>query len=324
MDSTDTLLLINPRSGTDSKAGLEELVASRLGFSPATAFTTGRGSASALAADAAARGFRAVIAAGGDGTVNETASALVGTDVTLGIIPCGSGNGLARHLDIPIDPAGAVDIIAAGHIDRCDYGTADGEPFFCTFGVGFDAAVSAQFDKGRRRGRLTYLRNTLMEYLRYHPETYTIRAAGKVVTERAFLVAVCNASQYGNNAYIAPSASMVDGLLDVTIIHWGTPLTTALVGLDLFTGFIEHNMLIDTFKATEVTIERTTPGAAHLDGEPRDLGASIGIECHPGALSIFTPVKTESFKPIITPVRALMRDIHYGLKQIFNSSSLKQ
>jgi len=137
-------------------------------------------------------------------------------------------------------------------------------------------------------------------------------------------VAVCNASQYGNNAYIAPSASMVDGLLDVTIIHWGTPITTALVGVDLLTGFIERNMLIDTFKVPEVTIERAAPGAAHLDGEPRELGASIAISCHPGELSIYTPVKAESFKPIITPVRALMRDILYGMKQIFNNSSLKQ
>ncbi len=96
----------------------------------------------------------------------------------------------------------------------------------------------------------------------YHPETYTIRAAGKVMTDKAFLVAVCNASQYGNNAYIAPHASMTDGLLDVTVIHYGSPLTTALVGVDLLTGFIERNMLIHTFQTSEVTIERNGPGPA--------------------------------------------------------------
>lgn len=318
MDSTDTLLIINPRAGTDTKSGLEELVAARLGFMPATAYTTGRGSAGALAREAIARGVRVVIAAGGDGTVNETAAALLDTPAALGIIPCGSGNGLGRHLGIPLDPAGAIGVIASGHIESCDYGTADGSPFFCTFGVGFDAAVSAKFDKERRRGRLTYLRNTFLEYLSYHPETYTIRANGKVISDKAFLVAVCNASQYGNNAYIAPHASMTDGLLDVTVVHSGSPLTTALVGVDLLTGLIEKNMLIDTFKTSEVTIERTAPGPAHLDGEPRALGASIAISCHPGALNLFTPATTERFTPLITPARALMRDIHYAVKQIFN------
>ena len=318
MDSTTTLLIINPKAGTDSKRGIEEMVTTRLGFRPEVAYTSGRGSAHILASEAAARGVTTVIAAGGDGTINETAGALLNTSTALGIIPCGSGNGLARHLNIPMDPAGAVDVIASGHIERCDYGTADGSPFFCTFGVGFDAAVSAKFDKAGRRGRLTYLRNTFLEYMSYHPETYTIRAAGKVMTDKAFLVAVCNASQYGNNAYIAPHASMTDGLLDVTVIHYGSPLTTALVGVDLLTGFIERNMLIHTFQASEVTIGRNGPGPAHLDGEPRQLGPTIEISCYPEALSLFTPVDTETFKPIITPARALLRDVHYAIKQIFN------
>ena len=134
--------------------------------------------------------------------------------------------------------------------------------FSAPSGVGFDAAVSAKFDKAGRRGRLTYLRNTFLEYMSYHPETYTIRAAGKVMTDKAFLVAVCNASQYGNNAYIAPHASMTDGLLDVTVIHYGSPLTTALVGVDLLTGFIERNMLIHTFqsKRSDDRAQRPRPG----------------------------------------------------------------
>ncbi|MCM1029517.1 MAG: diacylglycerol kinase family lipid kinase [Pseudoflavonifractor sp.] len=318
MDTASTLLLINPHAGTISKEGMEAMVAARLGFMPRVAFTTGRGSAAALTRQAIADGVSAVIAAGGDGTVNETASALLGSGVALGIIPCGSGNGLARHLDIPMIAEEAVDIIAVGHIDRCDSGVADDRPFFCTFGVGFDAAVSAKFDKKQRRGRLTYMRQTFLEYLRYHPERYTIRAAGKIVSDKAFLVAVCNASQYGNNAYIAPHASMVDGLLDVTIVHSGSPLSTALVGMDLLTGMIEHNMLIETFTASELSIERSSPGPAHLDGEPRELGSHIDIRCNPGSLAIFTPERqAPTFRPIITPMRALMRDIQYAIRQIF-------
>lgn len=318
MDSSSTLLLINPKAGTVTKEGMEAMISSRLGFTPRIAYTTGRGSAASLTLEAMHEGVKTVIAAGGDGTINETASALLGTGVTLGIIPCGSGNGLARHLGIPMIIQEAADVIAARHVDRCDCGMVDGKPFFCTFGVGFDAAVSAKFDKEQRRGRLTYVRQTFLEYLKYHPETYTIRAAGKVVSDKAFLVAVCNASQYGNNAYIAPHASMTDGLLDVTIIHSGTPLTTALVGVDLITGFIEHNMLIDTFTSPQVTIERNTPGPAHLDGEPCMMGEDINIQCRPCALSIFTPERpADSFRPIITPMRALMRDIQYAIRQIF-------
>lgn len=317
MDSTTTLLIINPKAGTDSKRGIEEMVTTRLGFRPEVAYTSGRGSAHILASEAAARGVTTVIAAGGDGTINETAGALLNTSTALGIIPCGSGNGLARHLNIPMDPAGAVDVIASGHIERCDYGTADGSPFFCTFGVGFDAAVSAKFDKAGRRGRLTYLRNTFLEYMSYHPETYTIRAAGKVMTDKAFLVAVCNASQYGNNAYIAPSATIDDGLLDVTIIHAGNTLSTALVGFDMLIGNIERNMLIHTFRTPSLTIKRSNPGAAHLDGEPLQLDDTLEIKCHHRRLKVFAPDSLPPFKPFLTPAAAMLADLKLAVNKLF-------
>lgn len=317
----DILLIINPISGTVSKNGLSEMVARRLGDNAriVTEYTTGRGDATRLAQQAVRAGIDAVLTAGGDGTVNETARALLGSGVTLGILPCGSGNGLARHLGIPLDIEIALDIVAAGHIDRCDYGTASGQPFFCTFGVGFDAAVSEKFAHQKRRGRLTYLRNTFEEYLHYHPRTYRLDVGDRVLTEQAFLIAVCNASQYGNNAYIAPAASMTDGQLDVTVIHSGSPLEMPWVGLDLLTGYIDRNTLIHTFRTPRLTISRSEAEAAHLDGEPVTLPATIDIDCHPGKLSIFTPEISEPFQPVKTPVRALMRDIRYTLRQIFNN-----
>ena len=112
----------------------------------------------------------------------------------------------------------------------------------------------------RARGKLTYIQSTFETYASYEPEYYTISANGKKLTERAFLVAVCNASQYGNNAYIAPSASINDGLLDVTIIHAGNTLSTALVGVDMMTGMIERNMLIHTFRTDNIVIERERRG----------------------------------------------------------------
>ena len=207
MDSENNrlLLIINPVSGTSNKKELADKITSRLsaeGFEVETALTACRGDATRLARLAVDNGMAGVLACGGDGTVNETARALCGTDVSLGIIPAGSGNGLARHLGIPIDPMLSLDVIAERHIVPCDYATVNGSQFFCTFGVGFDAAVSHRFARQGRRGMATYVKSAFSEYLNYRPQVYTVSANGVPITEKAFLVAVCNASQYGNNAYI--------------------------------------------------------------------------------------------------------------------------
>lgn len=321
MEVHKTLLIINPISGTSSKRGLENVVSERLtpcGFNVDVAVTKARGDATSLATGAVMAGYDTVIAAGGDGTVNETAIALRGTGVALGIIPCGSGNGLARHLDIPIDISASLSVIAKNNVVECDCGSVNGRPFFCTFGVGFDAAVSEKFSRDKRRGKLSYLRSAFNEWLSYNPEEYVISANGVVLTERAFLVAVCNASQYGNNAYIAPEASLTDGLLDVTIIHSGTPLTTALVGVDLMTGYINRNTLIHTFRTSHAVIERKQPGPSHIDGEPVMLANVMSVDCHRNALKIYASGPNEpSFKPIITPVRSMMRDLRYAISNIF-------
>ncbi|MDE6038048.1 MAG: diacylglycerol kinase family lipid kinase, partial [Duncaniella sp.] len=285
-------LIINPISGTASKAGLDRLVAEILspaGWEFETVYTQCHGDATRLAAEAVAKGYDAVFAAGGDGTVNETADALCGSQTALGIIPCGSGNGLARHLGIPIDVREGLKVIHDESPHSIDYATVNGRKFFCTFGVGFDAAVSAAFAEKKRRGKLTYLQSTFQTYAHYEPELYTITANGRTITEKAFLVAVCNASQYGNNAYIAPNATIDDGLLDVTIIHAGNPLTTALVGFDMLIGNIERNVLIHSFRTSSLTIRRNGAGAAHLDGEPMELEDTLDINCHYRKLRVFSP-----------------------------------
>lgn len=320
MNSNKCLLIINPISGTSNKRGLDKKVAARLagsGLEICTAWTTARGDATRLARKAVEEGWHSVIAAGGDGTVNETARALSGSNTVLGIIPCGSGNGLARHLDIPIDIDSALDIIAANHPVACDYGTVNGMPFFCTFGVGFDAAVSHKFSRQKQRGLFSYLRSTFKEYVGYHADEYHIEANGHVLSEKAFLVAVCNASQYGNNAYIAPRASMTDGLLDVTIVHQGNPLTTALVGVDLLTGYINRNTLIHTFRTPSVTIRRASEGAAHIDGEPVSFGEQMEIKVHPGRITIYTNPNERPFRPIITPVYSMCREARLAIKRFF-------
>lgn len=326
MKTKKCLLIINPISGTTNKRGLDKVVSARLeplGIETETVWTTAHGDATRASLRAVAEGYDTVVSAGGDGTVNETASALCGSKTKLGIIPCGSGNGLARHLEIPIDIQAAIDIISKNHLTACDYGTVNERPFFCTFGVGFDAAVSQMFARQKQRGLLTYLRSTFHEFMKYNADEYVISANGNVLTEKAFLVAVCNASQYGNNAYIAPQASMTDGLLDITIVHQGNPLSTALVGIDLLTGYIDRNTLIHTFRAPSAVIERAKAGAAHIDGEPVKLGERMEVCCHPGQLYIYTNPDQGRFRPLITPIKSMFREIHYGFQRLTGNNRLK-
>lgn len=317
------LLIVNPISGTSRKEGLEEKVVSYLGLHGIEVTprrTTCAGDATRLAREGVEEGFDMVIAAGGDGTVNETANALCDTGTAFGIIPCGSGNGLARHLGIPVDIRAALEIIAEERTELCDHGVVNGLNFFCTFGMGFDATVSHKFAESKHRGKLTYISNTFREYISYKPDEYVITANGRVITDRAFVVAVCNASQYGNNAYIAPQASITDGLLDVTIIHYGNLLSTALVGLDLMSGSIDHNMLIHTFRARSLSIERKNSGAVHVDGEPMEMGTSLSIECKPSSLRIFTPRADTPIRPLLTPIMSMMNDIGYTLRNVFGKN----
>lgn len=316
------LLIVNPVSGTSNKRAIADKVVHRLtqrGYSVDMELTTCRGDATRLARMGVDEGYKGVLACGGDGTVNETARALCDSDVALGIVPCGSGNGLARHLGIPIDPLMSLDVIRDENITPCDYATVNGHQFFCTFGVGFDAAVSHRFARQGRRGLMTYLKSTFSEFAHYKPEVYTVSANDTTITEEAFLVAVCNASQYGNNAYIAPGASITDGLLDVIVIHSGTPISTALLGVDLLTGYINRNTMIQTFRTTAASIIRRSEGEAHIDGEPVMMPDKLDFLCHHKGLKLFSPPGEGEFTPMLTPMKSMVQDWKIALSNIFNA-----
>lgn len=313
------LMLINPISGTRDKKGLCELAARKMksaGIDLEIKSTTHKGHGAQLASHAAADGADIVIAAGGDGTVNEIASALMHSDTALGLIPCGSGNGLARTLGIPMDFDKAIDVIANFDPHPIDCGIADGRPFFCTFGVGFDAVVTEKFAEGKKRGKMQYVRNALIEYLNFTPDHYALEIDGEVLTQEALQISICNTSQYGNNAYIAPRASLTDGLLDVTVIRNGSALDQAMAGVALLSGDIDRKRIIDTFKAREIKIIRLHDGPAQLDGEPLSLGRKISIKCEPACLRVFSAGAEPGIRPIITPMQAFFADMMSDLRYL--------
>ena len=320
MKKKKALLIINPVSGTRSKKGLEGIVKSRLhplGIEVKAVETKASGDAYNLAKQAVAEGYDMVITAGGDGTVNEAANALAFTDCTLGILPYGSGNGLARSVGVPQDIYASLKLIEEGHRLHCDRGIVNGHPFYCTFGVGFDAAVSEKFATMKRRGRITYIRSAIREFLNYRSQAYAIVINEKVVTEKALLIAVCNAPQYGNNAYIGPKAKLTDGLLDITVVHSDNPFHTLLMSMDMFTGMLDKNRGIGTFKVPDLTIIRTEEGPVHLDGEPMVMGKKLEIGCERKALYVFSPEKQADFYPFISPMRAILDDMRYDVMDKF-------
>ena len=272
--------IINPISGTQSKHEIPDLIDRILDkerFEYEVFITEYAGHAAELAKARAAQGDDIVVAVGGDGTVNEVARSLVHTETALGIIPCGSGNGLARHLCIPMDIRKALDIINQAQIEAFDYGVINGLPFFCTCGMGFDAFISLKFAESGKRGPITYVENVLREGLKYKPETYEIIDDNGTTQYKAFLIACANASQYGNNAYIAPGATMKDGEMDVIVMEPFDALEAPQIAADLFMKTLGNNSKIKTFRTRNLTIHRQGPGAIHYDGDPIMTNSDIDV-----------------------------------------------
>lgn len=287
------LFIVNPISGTGSKSSIVSAIDKYLDkslFDYEVKYTEYAGHAAELAAQAADKHVDIIVAVGGDGTVNEVARAVIHTDSALGILPCGSGNGLARHLHIPFNVKNALHILNQCCVTGLDYGRINEYPFFCTCGMGFDAFVSMKFAESRKRGFISYIDKTLREGIKYKPETYIIEDENGIEMHKAFLIACANASQYGNNAYIAPHASMDDGLMDVIIMEPFNPIEAPQIILQLFNKTLPSNSHIKQFQARKIKIVRPCEGAIHCDGEPIMLGKELNIE-----------LISDSFKVVINP-----------------------
>lgn len=283
------VFVINLISGTSDKAAIPGLIDQYLDktkFEYEIAITQYAGHASEIASKAKDDGVDVVVAVGGDGTVNEVARAIVHSNTALGIIPCGSGNGLARHLLLPLNVRKAIDVINKSEVRQLDYGIINGYHFFCTCGMGFDAFVSMKFAEAGKRGPITYVENVLREGLKYKPETYTIEDDNGTLQYKAFLISCANASQYGNNAYIAPQASMSDGLMDVIIMEPFDVFEAPQISIEMFSKTLDKNSKIKTFRTRHLHIHRDKPGVIHYDGDPVMTGADIDIELKPKGINI--------------------------------------
>ncbi|QHS55081.1 diacylglycerol kinase family lipid kinase [Mucilaginibacter sp. 14171R-50] len=283
------LFIINPVSGGKKKDGVPELVGKYLDpaiFEYDIEYTTGIFHAHDLAR-AAVGEYEVVVAVGGDGTVNEIASAIAETDTILGIIPFGSGNGLSRFLNIPMGTEGALKTMNAGRIITIDAGKMNGQWFFNMAGMGFDAHISHVFAHGsEKRGFISYFKSSLKEIANYKAKDYQIEIDGITYAREAFMLSTANSSQYGNNAHVSPHASVQDGLLDVCIIKpfplWRFPE----MGLRMFTKTADSSKFVEIIKGKHIHITRAQSGPIHLDGEPQDAGTDIKIDIVPNALKV--------------------------------------
>ena len=285
--------IVNKYSGKGFDEAVEGQIidaCSATGIEGTIEYTQSRGHATELAREAVSNGFKKIFARGGDGTVNEVARALVNTDVALGIIPAGSGNGLARHLNIPLNIHRALEVLSQSEIKSIDTLRINGSLSVNVSGFGLDAHVASQFGKNGQRGLVGYAKLVLREFLSYKEFDIKANLDGKIETKTAFMVALANASQFGNNALIAPDASVSDGVLDVCFIR-RIPITEAVPFLiKLFRGKIEKSRFVTIVKARHFKAELSTAQPIHLDGEPGAPSRFFDVEIKPASLRVMIPV----------------------------------
>ncbi|RYF51430.1 MAG: diacylglycerol kinase, partial [Cytophagaceae bacterium] len=262
MPNTDLLVIINPLSGTlplAQREGLRAFIAAEANqqaYHAEIVTTVRAGQATELATQAVKQGIRRVLVMGGDGTINETARALRRTATALGIVPLGSGNGLARHLGLPMNPQKAAQRALAGKPVLIDSGELNDHPFFCTAGLGFEAYVAHEFAKQPTRGLQTYIKTAYKSFWSYQPAEYIID--GKK-TGPLFSLTAANAAQFGNNAWIAPTANIADGKLDLCQIKPFPAHMASVIGWQLFRKSLNYSAYWSGQRMLNATIQSNTP-----------------------------------------------------------------
>ena len=288
-------VIINPIAGTHARLSvgariqLAHDVLERCGIEGQVTVTERRGHGREVAAALVAEGVDTLVVWGGDGSVNEVASEVAFRGPVLGIVPAGSGNGLARELHLEWDPARALETALTGRPRRIDAGELGGRLFFNVAGVGIDAHLAAAFNTLGHRGGLAYFQTAWREVARYEPRVYTVRAGEWEVTEPALAIAVANTRQYGNRAIIAPLARPDDGLLELVMLPPLSPLAILWQARRLFTGSVHRVAGVRMHSVREVEIVADGPLAFHVDGEAATGHNTLSAKVHPHALQVRVP-----------------------------------
>lgn len=289
LQKKNIVFIINPISGGKNKLNFPEMAAKVLDvrkFNPRYVFTNGPGHAFEMAIELVKGNTDILVAVGGDGTINEVASGINGSGKTMGIIPYGSGNGLARSLGISLNEKQAVETLNKLNVIRIDSATFNDKKFFNMAGIGFDAHISAIFAHNVSRGLSGYVSTTIREISNYKCQHYILEIDGKRISREAFMISIANSSQFGNNAHISPFASLKDGLLDVVITKPFPLYQFPVLGYRMFSKSTHRSKYVEIIKGKEIKIVREGSGSIHLDGEPCNMASELVIKVKPLTLSV--------------------------------------
>ncbi|HEY9114610.1 MAG TPA: diacylglycerol kinase family protein [Bacteroidales bacterium] len=293
MPKKSILFIINPISGRRRLNNIADIIQKEVDAEKYTVninFTESAGHASVLSKEAVENKTDFIVAVGGDGTINEVASQMIGTESVLGIIPGGSGNGLARHLGIPLVPEKAVQLVFNGKISKIDTGTVNEKNFISIAGIGFDALVAKLFSENKKRGFLTYLSLIAQQFSRYREKKYTLEFEnGETLITKALFISFANSNQFGYNTTISPNAQLNDGLLDVCIVK--KPKFIDLPGIInlLLLKKIDQSPFVKIRPAKKIIIKRSKNRFVNIDGEAIKLKKNLIVEINPLSLNVIIP-----------------------------------
>jgi diacylglycerol kinase (ATP) len=282
------LFILNPKAGKGGAVNLFDMIKSSVPKEMEYSIEVFNDSAEfeKIISKLLTQSYTDAVAVGGDGTINSVAKNLVGTEVALGIIPQGSGNGLARTLGISMDSKESMKDVIKGEKIQIDHGTVNGIPFFCTSGIGFDAHIGNLFARSKKRGLKSYVQITLREILRYKCKNYVLKFNGEELKRKAYLITVANAGQYGNDFYIAPQAKLTDGKFHVVILKPFNFFSVFGIFIKVLRGKANESKNIETYVTDKLSIVREGKDAIHFDGEPEFQDEKLEYICHHQQLNV--------------------------------------
>lgn len=292
MNRKHLVFIVNPKSGVEREKAIQRAIDNRLDintYSYEIQHTEYAKHGTELAREAAAKNAYAVVAVGGDGSVNDIVTGLIGTDTSLGIIPKGSGNGMARTMQIPMNEEEAIEVINKGNTIKMDIGYANERPFISNAGVAFDALISRKFAKSTRRGFAMYSWLVTKYMWSYNEWDWNITIDGKHLKEKAFIVCVANGRQFGYNFQIAPDANWTDGLFDLIIINKFPKILSAAIVVRAMTGTLTSSPYVKHYRGKDIIISHPELKLMQTDGDAHQCTNKVHFKMVHSAQKVIVP-----------------------------------